>query len=104
MAKSRSARDVMTPTRRGRRRPAGDLHAVMCLIDPGSGLVLLSSYAAEMTKHECRMTKELRSPNDEGPHLGFRHSSLIRISSFGFCYSRQHSLNVPGQNIELEIE
>ena len=51
-----------------------------------------------MTKLECRMTKECRSPNDKvsamraSTSFGFRHSDLIRHSSFGFRHSSESVL------------
>jgi len=45
-------------------------------------------YQRRMTKHECRMTKEAQSPNDEAAiksfaHLIIRHSLELRHSDFG---------------------
>ena len=53
----------------------------------------MTKLECRMTKLECRMTKECRSQNDElsviqsPTRFGFRHSDLIRHSSFGFRHS-----------------
>jgi hypothetical protein len=39
-------------------------------------------YPRGMTKHECRMTKEAQSPNDEGKFQSFVILLFVILSSF----------------------